>query len=60
MKIKDYGGFTLAQQLLIAMGVPAQTVLFQHHKDKSASHTKKGPGRKAQNGLVGYTVFNKV
>jgi len=37
--------FTLAQQLLLAMGVhPIK--LMGHHIPKSKSNTKKGPGRR--------------
>jgi hypothetical protein len=36
---------TLAQRILIALGVDPQKVLMGHLVGKSKSHTKKGPGR---------------
>lgn len=35
----------LAQQILVALGVPHAAVTLGHLKEKSRSHTKKGPGR---------------
>ena len=40
----------LAQQLLMAIGVDHTVVMLGHHRDKSPSNTKKGPGRKHQQG----------
>lgn len=41
---------TLAQRLLIALGVDPQKVLMGHLVGRSESHTKKGPGRKHKQG----------
>lgn len=41
---------TLAQRLLIALGVDHAKVLLGHHREKSATHTKRGPGRRHQQG----------
>lgn len=51
MKTKEYEGFTTAQQILVALGVPANVVLFNHHKDKNPHFSKKGPGRKHSQGV---------
>ena len=39
-----------AQRILIACGADPQVVLLGHLREKSRSHTKKGPGRVHQNG----------
>lgn len=39
-----------AQSMLAAMGVDHQLILLGHKKEKSRSHTKKGPGRIHQHG----------
>lgn len=39
-----------AQRVLIACGVDHQVVLLGHIKERSRSHTKKGPGRVHQQG----------
>lgn len=39
-----------AQRVLIQCGVDHQVVLLGHVRDRSRSHTKKGPGRVHQNG----------
>lgn len=36
---------SFAQQLLIALGVEPQLVLFGSHKEHTVHHTKRGPGR---------------
>lgn len=41
---------TLAQQILLALGVPDTFVFLAHKKGKSRSHTRKGPGRVHQQG----------
>lgn len=41
---------TTAQQLLIALGADPDRILFGHHVEKSRSHTKKGSGRRHQQG----------
>ena len=41
---------TLAQQILLALGVPDTLVFLAHKKGKSRSHTRKGPGRIHQQG----------
>ena len=41
---------TLAQMMLIAMGVEGAKVMLGHHKEKSAQFRKKGPGRKHRQG----------
>lgn len=41
---------TLAQRLLLALGLEPQAILLGHKSDKSPSFTKKGPGRKHQQG----------
>ena len=42
--------FNAAQQLMVAaFGVPLQNI-YAHLAGKSASHTKKGPGRKHSQG----------
>lgn len=43
-------GPNTAQQILLALGVEPQVVLLGHYKEKSRSHTKKGPGRMHQQG----------
>ena len=43
-------GPNLAQQLLMALGVDHTVVMLGHHREKSPSNTKKGPGRKHQQG----------
>lgn len=34
-----------AQRILLALGVQHVAVFLGHHREKSRSHTKKGPGR---------------
>lgn len=41
---------TTAQRLLIALGVDPQTVTLGHYRGKSYSPTKRGPGRRHQQG----------
>lgn len=41
---------TLAQQILLAYGVPESKVIFGHMMGKSESNRKKGPGRKHKQG----------
>lgn len=41
---------TAAQRLLLALGVDHTKVFLGHTQDKSPSYTKKGPGRKHQQG----------
>lgn len=38
---------TLAQKVLLAMGVPHEAVILGHRKLKTVSFTKKGPGRQS-------------
>ena len=42
----------LAQNLLLTLGVDPQVVLIGHLQEKSRSYTKKGPGRKHQQGKI--------
>lgn len=37
---------TLAQRVLVTLGVSDAMLLIAHHRDKSESFTKKGPGRR--------------
>lgn len=39
-----------AQSILVALGVDPQVVLLGHHREKFRSFTKKGPGRRHQQG----------
>jgi len=41
---------TTAQRLLMALGVEPMRVIMGHHVEKSRSHTKKGSGRRHQQG----------